>query len=66
MNFFVLDEWARPIFELKTDYKSLTRDAREKRDVDQAKYKRETSTSGKVKNRKVDVDLPFSSNKSVI
>ncbi|CAF3188649.1 unnamed protein product [Rotaria socialis] len=57
----IIHDWARPIFNLDTDYKLLTREERLQRDVDQATLKRQTSLTGKPKNRRADVDLPFSS-----
>ncbi len=58
-----LDEWARPIFNLDTDYKHLTREERQQRDADQASLKRQTSLTGKSKNRNADMDLPFASDR---
>ena len=62
----VLDDWARPIFNLDTDYKHLTREERQQRDADQASLKRQTSQTGKPKNRSADMDLPFASSKYAI
>ncbi|CAF1283347.1 unnamed protein product [Rotaria sordida] len=59
----IIHDWARPIFNLDTDYKLLTREERQQRDVDQASLKRQTSLTGKPKNRSADVDLPFSSDR---
>lgn len=61
--FFSSDEWARPIFNLDTDYKHLSREEREKRDAAQASLKRQTSLTGNQKNRSADVDLPFATNR---
>ncbi len=47
---------------MDTDYKLLTREERQQRDADQASLKRQTSLTGKPKNR-TDVDLPFSSDR---
>ena len=58
-----LDEWARPIFNLDTDYKLLTREERQQRDADQASLKRQTSLTGKPKTRSADMDLPFASDR---
>ncbi len=58
-----LDDWARPIFNLDTDYKHLTREQRQKRDADQASLKRQTSLTGKPKNRSTDMDLPFANDR---
>lgn len=55
----IIHDWARPIFNLTTDYKVLSREDRERRDADQASLKRQTSQSGKNKSRSADVDLPF-------
>lgn len=54
-----VDDWARPIFNLDTDYKHLTREERQQRDADQASLKRQTSATGKPKTRGPDMDLPF-------
>ncbi len=63
-NFIIcLDDWARPIFNLDTDYKLLTREERQQRDADQASLKRQTSLTGKPKNRSADMDLPFGGNR---
>ena len=62
----VLDDWARPIFNLDTDYKHLTREERQQRDADQASLKRQTSQTGKPKNRSADMDLPFASSKYAV
>ncbi|CAF3622863.1 unnamed protein product [Rotaria sp. Silwood1] len=59
----IIHDWARPIFNLDTDYKLLTREERQQRDVDQASFKRQTSLTGKPKNRSADVDLPFASDR---
>ena len=59
-----VDDWARPIFNLDTDYKHLSREERQQRDVDQASLKRQTSNTGKPKNRSADMDLPFAMNRS--
>ncbi|UJR08941.1 hypothetical protein I4U23_013193 [Adineta vaga] len=59
----IIHDWARPIFNLDTDYKHLTREERQQRDADQASLKRQTSQTGKPKNRSADMDLPFASNK---
>jgi transcription factor SPN1 len=58
-----LEDWARPIFNLDTDYKLLTREERQQRDADQASLKRQTSLTNKPKNRSADVDLPFALNR---
>jgi hypothetical protein len=58
-----LDDWARPIFNLDTDYKLLTREERQQRDADQASLKRQTSLTGKPKIRGADMDLPFASDR---
>lgn len=44
---------------MDTDYKHLTREERQQRDADQASLKRQTSATGKPKNRSTDMDLPF-------
>ncbi|CAF4600788.1 unnamed protein product, partial [Rotaria sp. Silwood2] len=59
----IIHDWARPIFNLDTDYKLLTREERQQRDANQASLKRQTSLTGKPKNRSTDVDLPFSSDR---
>ncbi|CAF0767621.1 unnamed protein product [Adineta ricciae] len=59
----IIHDWARPIFNLDTDYKHLTREERQQRDADQASLKRQTSQTGKPKNRSADMDLPFASSK---
>jgi len=48
---------------LDTDYKLLTREERQQRDADQASLKRQTSLTGKPKNRSTDMDLPFGGNR---
>ena len=58
-----LEDWARPIFNLDTDYKLLTREERQQRDAEQASLKRQTSLTGKPKNRSAEVDIPFANNR---
>ncbi len=48
---------------MDTDYKHLTREQRQQRDADQASLKRQTSLTGKPKNRSTDMDLPFANDK---
>jgi hypothetical protein len=48
---------------LDTDYKLLTREERQQRDADQASLKRQTSLTGKPKNRSADMDLPFANDR---
>jgi hypothetical protein len=48
---------------LDTDYKHLSREERQQRDADQASLKRQTSLTGKPKNRSADMDLPFANNR---
>lgn len=53
---------ARSTFNLDTSQLQLSREEREQRDADQATLKRQSSLTGKQKNRSADVDLPFANN----
>lgn len=41
--FFVVDEWSRPIFGLTSNYKGMTREEREQRDLEQMPQRRRMS-----------------------